>query len=204
MKKENVVYVGRDCPAEQAVVPLTNQKGKEEIYCWAKPNLHKSPRGFTLIELLVVVLIIGILAAVAVPQYQKAVDQSKFVKITVLVDAIRNAQKVFYLANGRYASNWGELDGYVELPNVTSGGGNSNYVYGSWGYCMVSPDDYGVCGFDVQGGGRVVKVVSWGEVNKDACYATKTSTRARQICQAVTRKTTGITVGEDLVYYFLL
>lgn len=58
--------------------------------------------GFTLIELLVVVLIIGILAAVAVPQYQKAVWKSKASKGFIHLRALRDALQVYYWANGYY------------------------------------------------------------------------------------------------------
>ena len=71
-------------------------------------------QGFTLIELLVVVLIIGILAAVAVPQYQKAVDKSHAVTVLNVLKALQEAQEVYYLANGQYATNFDDLD--VEIP----------------------------------------------------------------------------------------
>ena len=70
--------------------------------------------GFTLIELLVVVFIIGILAAVAVPQYQLAVDKSKFASNMPLLDATRTAQEAYYLANGQYATEFDQLD--MQIP----------------------------------------------------------------------------------------
>ena len=52
-------------------------------------NVYK--RGFTLIELLVVVLIIGILASVALPQYNKAVEKSRMAEAWATVSSIENA-----------------------------------------------------------------------------------------------------------------
>jgi prepilin-type N-terminal cleavage/methylation domain-containing protein len=58
--------------------------------------------GFTLIELLVVVLIIGILAAIAVPQYFKVVEKGKFAEPMEWINSLKGAQERYLARNGSY------------------------------------------------------------------------------------------------------
>ncbi len=92
-------------------------------------------KGFTLIELLVVVLIIGILSAVALPQYQKAVLKSRSTQLFVTMKALRTAQAEYYLANGEYTADPGNLS----LDILTDEDLNINCVLDSGGkfYCQV-------------------------------------------------------------------
>ncbi|MBO7238609.1 MAG: prepilin-type N-terminal cleavage/methylation domain-containing protein [Elusimicrobiaceae bacterium] len=64
---------------------------------------------FTLIELLVVVLIIGILAAIALPQYRVAVEKSRAAEALIQARHIADAEELYYLATGSYTTDWDAL-----------------------------------------------------------------------------------------------
>jgi prepilin-type N-terminal cleavage/methylation domain-containing protein len=64
--------------------------------------MHINKKAFTLIELLVVVLIIGILAALALPQYQAAVLKSRITAVIPIVKNIKDAEERYFLITGKY------------------------------------------------------------------------------------------------------
>lgn len=83
--------------------------------------------GFTLIELLVVVLIIGVLSAIALPQYTTAVEKSRAAEALTLMSATRDAVERYRFQKDAWpsANNFAVLD--VEIPQNGSDYGGKNY-----------------------------------------------------------------------------
>ncbi len=87
--------------------------------------------GFTLIELLVVVLIIGILAAVAYPRYEKAVAKAKVVKVLPWFKKIKEGREMYLMNGGK--TNCMDLGRYLDALGVSyyrfrCGGQNSDGI----------------------------------------------------------------------------
>ena len=110
----------------------------------------ETKQAFTLIELLVVVLIIGILAAVALPQYQKAVEKSRATQGLALLRAVYQAQKAYHMANGEYATTFDELA--VDIPWT----GNTQWSTATW--ATRSNDDWSLQLYHSDNGQQAVTI----------------------------------------------
>ena len=154
-------------------------------------SILNSGKGFTLIELLVVVLIIGILGAIALPQYQLAVDKAQFAKYQALVASLRDAYDEYILIYGTGTKNFEDLSFTLpsDFQNLSS--------YSEWNclsnnnmFCCMSRPSSNVTGMITCGKNDLSLIYSESFLRTDnyninrrgLCGASKDNTRANRLC----------------------
>ncbi len=102
-------------------------------------------KGFTLIELLVVVLIIGILASIALPQYTRAVERSRMAEAVQVLGDLGTAQSIFYMMHNEFAETLPDLNarGDITVPDPSGA---------TWELAVLRSGDDGVQTMTRQGG----------------------------------------------------
>ena len=144
--------------------------------------------GFTLIELLVVVLIIGILAAIALPKYEKAVNRARYTQAQTLLNSIWHAEQVYYMANGSYTTHFSDLD--IDLPkkeNIREESDGTRYRYNR-GSCKLHGTGYGQCNIKV-GKGLVWYMRRWTPGSGTFCWVyPPDNQQGHDLCRTMTGK----------------
>ena len=150
----------------------------------------KNNKGFTLIELLVVVLIIGILAAIALPQYRAAVGKARFAALIPVVDGYKKAVESYYLTHGEYPTEGSGSNplGLDILPtNCDSNTDTSQAQYCGNGvyYDIVDYGRLNVAGIDTVHKFAYIQWLFYSEhPNQKRCLAAATNAVANKVCQS--------------------
>ena len=167
-------------------------------------------KGFTLIELLVVVLIIGILSAIALPQYQKAVDKAHAAEALTTISSLRQSIEEYILSNGTFPTSYEQL---TVIPSGTLGkySVENDKIQGKYYTCVIISGRID-CGNGLGGGFVWLSDFSswytplggqkrlWCYVVEGNAYSTDKKEQARSLCKAITGISTGIEYAGDSWY----
>ena len=150
---------------------------------------NQAKQGFTLIELLVVVLIIGILAAVALPQYQQAVMKARYTEIQNTVTTLVREFEMYYLANGDYPEmNWAQIKDALntEFAQCTYGGAYIVCPTMSIDMYPLDINNKSLLGYDVtQQFGFIKWLDNSAHPGQRECLANKTNNTANNMCKSL-------------------
>ena len=93
-------------------------------------------KGFTLIEILIVVIILGILAAIVIPQFTNASKEAKQSALVTMVQSLRSQIALYKLQHNDnlpdLATSWNQLVQFTDLAGGTAAAKDATHVYGPY------------------------------------------------------------------------
>jgi len=119
----------------------------------------RNSKGFTLIELMIVVVIIGILAALAIPRFTQASARAKEKEADGILKQVYTLQNAYYANNGTYAGSSTNLQTVGWDYNTTAGLKNYSApsISGSWPLTMTKTGS-GYCDRQIDSNGAITSV----------------------------------------------
>ena len=98
--------------------------------------MYATRKGFTLVEILIVVVILGILAAIVIPQFTSASESAKAGSLSSQVQTIRSQLELYQVQHGgtypTLAQMWGNMTGYTNEAGATNASKSAEYKFGPY------------------------------------------------------------------------
>lgn len=162
--------------------------------------MKSNHQAFTLIELLVVVLIIGILAAVAIPQYQKAILKTRLTNAVIACDALYKASKIYVLSNGFWPTKLNQLD--IEMPG-TLNESQWEVLGGEFSCSYISSTPSIMCNLRQNQDTLQIGIRQFFGTGFRVCFAKKEHVQYNDVCKMISSRNQPIISNDEFNYYLI-
>ena len=152
------------------------------------------------------VLIIGILAAIAFPQYQVAVLKTRYSQLMIMGDAIRRAQDAYYLVHGKYSLKINDLD--ITIPGDCPLSDSGGTIYCPNFYCTVNDgsgkvdNGYVYCRVNSQGASIYYQIANLRKSTIRRCFTSPTEI-GKKVCESFGGRSPYVNSSNGYWYYIL-